>query len=95
MNEELNLKPELDILKETLRELSVGDLYDLNPKLGDQLEQMGVSITREALADAIVDIKQTSIFQDKSIREKLLQIMVSLIRIVSSQLDGLLFYQYL
>lgn len=75
MDEELYLKPELDILKETLRELSVGDLYDLNPKLGDQLEQMGVSITREALADAIVDIKQTSIFQDKSIREKLLQIM--------------------
>ena len=63
MDEALNLKPELDILKETLRELSVGDLYDLNPKLGDQLEQMGVSITREALADAIVDIKQTSILR--------------------------------
>jgi len=65
---------ELDKLKLKLRELSIASLNELAPGVGDFLYAMGEQVTPKTLANAIVDIKRTTIFEEKKIRKKLLDL---------------------
>jgi len=74
MDNQPETSKELNQLKSKLRELSIASLDELAPGVGDFLHQMGEQITPKSLADAIVDIKRTTIFEEKKIRKVLLEL---------------------
>ena len=74
MNEQVDIFAQLDKLKVHLRQLTTSQLSELIPGVGDFLDSMGTPILPKTLADAIVDIKQTSIFEDRDIRNALFDI---------------------
>ena len=74
MNNEVNINEELNQIKLHLRQLSIPDLQEIMPGVGDFMHEMGEMITPLSLSDAIVNIHNTAIFEDKKIRDKLTEI---------------------
>ena len=74
MNDEVNINEELNQIKLHLRQLSIPDLQEIMPGVGDFMHEMGETITPLSLSEAIVNIHNTAIFEDKKIRDKLTEI---------------------
>ena len=69
MNDEVNINEELNQIKLHLRQLSIPDLQEIMPGVGDFMHEMGETITPLSLSEAIVNIHNTAIFEDKKIKK--------------------------